>query len=198
MANINDFRNYTNSPARRHTFYCYCTQELVQDQAVFFLLVEAFHQSRLKRQAVFLNDWFILGNIPDDLQDRGYLGIVNIADASKNAVSRNATAAVDAIGKTFGDKMRNKGGGIKGFFGAMKQKIGDTRVDGALFDQPQAQVVGMLDETGKHGFGRDGGAGATYLPDGVYQPRGTFSHQVPLFRKHLKTAGFDPDSLGIY
>ena len=198
VANITDFRNYTNTPARRHTFYCYCTKELVQDQAVFFLLVEAFRQSRLKRQAVFLNDWFILGKIPDELQDRGYLGIVNIADTAKNSVSLSATAEVNRVGKSFGDKMRNNGGGVKGFFGAIKQKMGDTRVDGNLFDRPQDQVVSMLDETGKHGFGHDGGVGATYQPDGSYQPRGTFSHQVPIFRKHLKAVGFDPDNLGIY
>ena len=198
VADINDFRNYTNTPARRHTFYCYCTQELVQDQAVFFMLVEAYRQRRLKRQAVFLNDWFILGNIPDELQDRGYLGIVNIADTAKNTVSQNATAAVNAVGKTFADKVRNHGGGARGIFGAVKQKLGDTKVDGELFNRPQEQVVSMLDETGKHGFGHIGGAGATYQPDGVYQPRGTFSHQVPIFRKYLKTVDFDPDNLGIY
>lgn len=198
MADIKEFRAYTNTQARRHTFYCYCTKEFIQDQAVFFLLVETYRQSRLKRQALFLNDWFINGNIPDELQDGGYIGIVNISSSLKANVSGQANAAVAAVGRTFSDKMANHGGGVGGFFGALRQKMGDTKLAGDIFDAPLAQVVTMLDETGKHGFGGVGGAGATYNADATYQPFGGFAHQVPIFRSHLKTAGFDPDQLGIY
>lgn len=198
MAGITEFRSYTNTKARRHTFYCYCTKEFIQDQAIFFLLVEAYRESRLKRQALFLTDWFINGNIPDVLQDGGYVGIVNISSSLQATVSAGANNAVSAVGRTFSDKMANHGGGVGGFFGALRQKLGDTKVSAGIFDTPLAQVVAMLDDAGKHGFGGVNGYGATYDPDATYQPFGGFAHQVPIFRKHLKTAGFDPDQLGIY
>lgn len=198
MAAIAEFKAYTNTAARRRTFYCYCTKEFVQDQAVFFVLVDAYRTSRRKRQAVFLNDWFINGNIPQTLQEGGYLGIVNIAEAMKKTVSDAANAAVAAVGRSFADKMANQGGGVGGFFGALGKKITGTGVPANLFDAPQAQVVTMLDEGGKHGFGAKNGAGATYRPDGAYQPLGAFTAQAQIFKAHLKTAGFDPDDLGIY
>lgn len=193
MAGIDEFRAYTSTPARRHTFYCYCTKEFIQDQAIFFMLVEAFRISRRKRQALFLKDWFIDGNIPDALQEGGYLGIVNISSTLQQTVRTNTSNAVSAVGLTFRDKVRSHG-----FFGAIGKKLGDTSVSGTLFDTPQSQVVSMLDEAGKHGFGRDGGAGATYQPDSTYQPLGAFAGQVQILRKHLKTADFDPDELGLY
>lgn len=193
MAGIDEFRAYTNTPARRHTFYCYCTKEFVQDQAIFFILVEAYRASRRKRQAAFLKDWFIDGNIPDALQDGGYLGIVNISDTLQNTVRANTNNAISAVGLTFRDKVKTHG-----FFGAIGKKLGDTSISGNLFDAPQNQVVTMLDETGKHGFGGVGGAGAKYQPDSAYQPLGAFANQMPLLRKHLKTAGFDPDDIGLY
>ena len=198
MAGISEFRSYTSTPARRNTFYCYCTKELIQDQAIFFMLVDAYRVKRRKRQALFLNDWFIEGNIPEVLQDGGYLGIVNISSAMQTAVSERTTSAISSVGLTFADKRRKHGGGVKGFFGAVFQKAGNTGVAENLFDGPQAQVVAMLDENGKHGFGGIGGARATYQPDGKYQPLGYFANKVPIFRKHLKTNGFDRDELGIY
>ncbi len=42
MADKQKLQSFTNTPTRRHTFYCYCTQRFVQDQAIFFLLVDAF------------------------------------------------------------------------------------------------------------------------------------------------------------
>lgn len=198
MAGIKEFRSHTNTKARRHTFYCYCTKEFIQDQAIFFLLVEAYRESRLKRQALFLTDWFIKGNIPAVLQEGGYVGIVNISSSLQTTVSDRANNAVAAVGRTFSDKMEKHGGGVGGFFGALRQKIGDTKVSADIFDTPCAQVVSMLDDAGKHGFGGVDGTGATYAPDATYQPFGAFAHQVPIFRKHLKTAGFDPDQLGIY
>lgn len=198
MAGIKEFRSYTNTKARRHTFYCYCTKEFIQDQAIFFLLVEAYREGRLKRQALFLTDWFINGNIPDVLQEGGYVGIVNISSSLQATVSDSAKNAVSSVGRTFSDKMANHGGGVGGFFGALRQKMGDTKLSGDIFDAPQAQVVTMLDETGKHGFGGVDGNGATYKPDATYQPTGAFAHQVPILGKHLKTAGFNPDQLGIF
>ena len=141
MASITEFRAYTSTPARRNTFYSYCTTRFVQDQAIFFLLVDAFKAERAKRQATFINEWFINGNIPDLYTDNGYLGIVNISDTLKGTISTNTTTAISAVGRTFADKMSNKGGGVRGFFGAIKQKMGDTGVSDTLFDAAQAQVV---------------------------------------------------------
>lgn len=198
MASITEFRAYTNTPARRNTFYSYCTTRFVQDQAIFFLLVDAFKAEKSKRQAIFLNEWFIKGNIPAEYTDNGYLGIVNISSGMQGTISSGATAAVSAVGRTFADKMSNQGGGVRGFFGAVKQKLGDTTVSPTLFDAAQAQVVTMLDDGGRHGFGGVGGVGATYKPDGTYQPIGSFSQQVIRFRKDLKVGGFDADKLGIF
>jgi hypothetical protein len=197
MASITEFRSYTSTAARRNTFYCYCTTRYVQDQAIFFLLVEAFQADKCKRQALFIKDWFIDGNIPADYTDNGYLGIVNISSGLQGTISTNTTAAVSAVGRTFADKMSRNGGGVGGFFGALRQKMGDTTVSSALFNTAQAQVVTMLDDQ-RHGFGGVGGAGATYQPDGTYQPLGAFSKQVIRFRKDLKIGGFDPDKLGIF
>jgi hypothetical protein len=197
MASIAEFRAYTSTPARRNTFYNYCTTRYVQDQAVFFVLVDAFKAEKRKRQATFINEWFINGNIPDEYTRNGYLGIVNISSGLQGTISTNTTSAVSAVGLKFADKMNNHGGGVRGFFGAIRQKLGDTTVSENLFDTAQAQVVTMLSDVG-HGFGGEGGKGATYKPDGTYQPNGSFSQQVIRFRKDLKEAGFDPDKLGIY
>ncbi|HEY4253027.1 MAG TPA: hypothetical protein VGM87_17585 [Roseomonas sp.] len=196
MAGLDDYRRYTSTPARRRTFYCYCTKEFVQDQAAFFVLVEAYRVSRRKKQALFLNDWFINGNIPQTLQAGGYLSIVNIAASLQKSTSDATTAAVAAVGKTFADKMANQGGGVGGFFGALGKKISGTGVPADLFDAAQGQVVGMLND--RHGFGAQGGLGATYQMDGSYLPNGIYAGQVAAFKSALTTAGFDPDSLGIY
>ncbi|MBN9028478.1 MAG: hypothetical protein BGO05_06855 [Rhizobiales bacterium 63-7] len=191
MADKQKLQSFTNTPTRRHTFYCYCTQRFVQDQAIFFLLVDAFRESRLKRQAVFLNDWFIEGNIPQALQDNAYLGIVNISQKLKEFTSTGTSQAISNVGRTFADKRAKHGGGVSGFFGALKQKMGDTKLDGNLFDSAQSQAAGMLGDTSQ-------GFDTIYKPDGTYQPSGVFAAQVPLLRKELKAVNFDPDSLGIY
>jgi hypothetical protein len=197
MANVDDFVRYTNTTARRRTFYCYCTQEFVQDQGVFFVLVEAFRVGRKKRQAEFLNNWFINGNIPENLQEGGYLTLVNISADLKNTTSTGVTGAIAAIGKTFSDKQARAGGGVGGFFSALGTALfKDTKVPANLFDAAQRQVAGMLND--RHGFGGDGGGGATYRPDGTYQPRGTYAAQAQIFKLALTENGFDPDDLGIY
>ncbi|MEW9615570.1 hypothetical protein AB3G45_17275 [Shinella sp. S4-D37] len=198
MAGINEFRTYTNTPKRRNTFYNYCTTRFIQDQAIFFLLVEAFHESRSKRQAAFLNDWFIQGNIPQDLSETGYIGIVNISSDLQKTISANTNNAISAVGRTFSAKMTNHGGGVGGFFGALRQKMGETTVTADLFNTAQSQVVTMLDDGGRHGFGGVGGVGATYNSNGAYQPLGSFSALVVHFRKELKAGGFEPDKVGIY
>lgn len=198
MANMEDFRKYTSTPKRRNTFYCFCTTRYIQDQAIFFLLVETFRVDKSKRQALFINDWFINGNIPDEFTGNGYLSQVNIEAASKTSISKSTTSAVGAVGLNFADKMSKHGGGVSGFFGAVKQKLGNTAISEKLFDAAQGQVRSMLDDQGRHGFGDEGGARATYRPDGTYQPIGAFSNQVLGFRRALKVGGFDPDKLGIY
>ncbi len=192
MAGIDEFRDYTNTRRRRHTFYCYSTKEFVQDQAIFFVLVEAYRKTRSKRQALFLTDWFVEGNIPDDMQDGGYLTNVNISSELKNKISGETRTTVGNVGLTFADKREKHG-----FWGAVKLKtFGDTKAPEKLFDTAQIQVAKMLDD--RHGFGGVKGAGATYQPDSSYQPNAVFSGQAQILRKHLKTAGFDPDDLGIY
>jgi hypothetical protein len=197
MAELEVYVAYTNSKARRRTFYCYCTKEFIQDQSVFFVLVEAFKKDRKKRQAAFINDWFVNGNIPEDLQEGGYLTKVNISNALATETSQATANAIKAVGATFAEKMANKGGGASGFFGALQQKMsGSTKLSASLFNQAQLQVVGMLND--RHGFGGEKGAGATYQPDSDYQPNGFFTKQVIVFKKKLKENGFDPDDLGIY
>lgn len=191
MADKTKLQSFTNTPARRHTFYCYCTQRYVQDQAVFFLLVDAYRVSRLKRQAEFLNKWFIEGNIPKALEANGYLGIVNISQKLKEFTSEGANKAISDVGRTFADKRAKHGGGVSGFFGALKQKLGDTKLEGHLFDSAQTQAAGMLGD-------RSQGFDTVYQPDGTYQPAGIFAQQVQLLRKELKDVNFDPDSLGIF
>jgi hypothetical protein len=195
MAEIADFRSYTNTPKRRHTFYCYCTQEFVQDQAIFFVLVEAYRATRSKRQGLLLKEWFIDGNIPDELQDGGYLTQVNVAGSDRDAMGNRVNTEVNRIGLTFADKRAKHGGGVRGFFGAAFQKLGNTSLSGDIFDSAQRQVVKMLDETGKHGFCTPVAAGR-YNPDGTYQPKAFFVPMVVPLRKHLKEAGFNPDQLG--
>jgi len=198
MADLSIFQSYTNTPQRRNSFYCYSTKFFIQDAAIFFILVEAYRTYRSKRQAVFLNDWFIDGKIPDDLQEGGYLSQINISSDLRKEYSKGASDAVNAVGRTFADKAKNHGGGITGFFGALKQKTGDNRLSAGVFDEPQSRVVEMLDSNNAHGFGDDGGAGATFKPHLHYQPFGKFATQTLKFRGALKAVGFNPDTLGIY
>lgn len=188
-SNVEKFREFTNTPARRHTFYCYCTQKFAQDQAIFFLLVEAFRQSRAKRHAIFINDWFIKGNIPPALD--GFITQVNISSSLSKSVGGSVDTAVAAVGRTFSDKMAKHGGGFGGFLGALRQKAGDTGLDADLFKSAQNGMVEMLaDPYNKFD--------STYQPDGVYQPNPSFSKQLILFRKDLMSAGFDTKDLGLY
>ena len=186
--NVDKFRALTNTPARRHSFYCYCSQKFAQDQAIFFLLVEAFRQSRAKRHAIFINEWFIKGNIPATLD--GFITKVNISATLSKSVGGSVDSAVAAVGRTFSDKMAKHGGGVGGFFGALRQKAGDTGVDADLFKSAQSGMVEMLaDPYNKFD---------TYNPDNAYQPNPTFSSQLMLFRKELKSSGFDTKDLGLY
>jgi len=188
-SNVEKFRELTNTPARRHTFYCYCTQKFAQDQAIFFLLVEAFRQSHSKRHAIFINDWFIKGNIPAALD--GFVTQVNISSSLSKSVGKSVDSAVTAVGKTFSDKRANHGGGFGGFLGALRQKMGDTGLDADLFKNAQAGMVEMLaDPYNKFDD--------TYKPDGMYQPNPSFSKQLILFRKEIMSVGFDAKDLGLY
>lgn len=154
--------------------------------------------NRSKRQAVFLNDWFIEGKIPDELQEAGYLSQINISSELRNEYSKGTSDAINAIGRTFADKAKKHGGGIAGFFGALKQKTGDNKLSAGIFDEPQSRVVEMLDSNNAHGFGDYGGVGATFKPYLRYQPFGKFATQTQKFRGELKAVGFNPDLLGIY
>ena len=87
---------------------------------------------------------------------------------------------------------------MSGFFGALRQKMGDTTVNASLFNTAQSQVVTMLDDGGRHGFGGVGGVGATYNSNGAYQPLGSIAARVVRFRKELKAGGVEPDKVGIY
>lgn len=136
MEDIDIFREYNNTPLRRNHFYCFSTKGLTQDVAVIFLLIEAFRRERRKRQANFITDWFIDGNIPEDLQDRGFLAKLNIDIDLTRQYSAKASKAVGAIGLTFADKAKNHGGGISGILGALKQKKARSKeLSADLFDE---------------------------------------------------------------
>jgi hypothetical protein len=197
MANIQHFRAFTNNKERRRSFYCYCTTLRTQDQAVFFLLVEAYRAARRKRQAIFINNWFIKGEIPAILDAGGYLSKVNIQSAVEKQISSLTADSVAAIGQTFADKIKVNGGGISGFFGAIAQKTADNKPPQELFEAAEREVVGMLNGN-DNDFGNAQGTGGKFVPDHFYQPYGGFAAQVLIFKGHLKTAGFDPDDLGIY
>lgn len=197
MAKIEHFRQFTDNKERRRSFYCYCTNLQSQDQAIFFLLVEAYRAARRKRQAIFINDWFIKGQIPQDLQAGGYLSKVNIQQQVQQSISGATTTAVNKIGRTFSDKVAVNGGGIAGFFGALAQKGADTRPPQELFEAAEREVVGMLNGN-DNDFGNAEGKGGKFIPDHFYQPYGAFAKQAQSFKGQLKIAGFDPDDLGIY
>lgn len=154
-----------------------------------FILVEAFRQSPAKRHAIFINEWFIKGNVPSELD--GLVTQVNISSKLSQGVSESVNSAVSAVGRTFSDKMANHGGGFGGFIGALRQKAGDTGLDADLFKSAQADMVKMLADP-------NNGFGSTYQKDGIYLPNPTFSKQLILFRKALASAGFDPKELGLY
>ena len=199
MATVEEFREYTNTPKRRHNFYCYCTKRAIQENAIFFLLVEAYRQKRQKRQAQFINDWFIDGNIPKEFTDSGYLAPMNISAQMKAQVSRDVINTLTAVGKTFKDKISRHGGGFTGFLGAVGQKLAtDTSVSGDLFDGPQAQAATMMTGNNDHGFGKANTSGLLFDPDATYQPSPFFNEEVLAFKRHLTLNGFSPTDLGIY
>ncbi len=194
MADIQDFREYTSTPLRRNSFYCFSTKRFTQDVAIVFLLVEGYRKDRRKRQANFITDWFINGNIPEDLQERGFLSKMNIASELTREYSAKANSAIDAVGLTFKDKAKNHGGGLGGIFGALRQKTGNNKLSIDLFDEVQLRTVEMLNENGFH----DGEGNLIFRPDHTYMPFGGFAGKLPKFRMALKEAGFDANALGIY
>ncbi len=183
------YREFTNTPNRRHNFYCYCSHLYCQEMAIFFMLVEDFRRDRRKRQAVFLTEWFVKGNIPKDLKDEGFLTEINISSKQVKEYGARAEGAVNAVGRTFIDKAKNHGGGVKGLLGALKQKkSGNTQISGEIFDDMQIYVIGMLNEN----------RAADFKLDHDYMPNGKYAGKIAKLRMALKDAGFDPNGLGIY
>ncbi len=181
---------YTNTRARRHTFFCYCTQKHYSDIAVYWLLVQQFKTDRKTTQAQFIKDWFLDGNIPEILQGGGFLSRANI----DGTVSAPVSGAVEKFARatTF------TSGGL---FGALQMKIsGATRPPADLFDATLVNLHQGLEDLPiqpKNG----------YNPDGTYQVRGgtvnsqvqfPIEQQIQILSRNLTLAGFDPDRAGIY
>ena len=180
------YRDYTKTQDIRHNFYCYCSNLYFQELAIVFMLIEDFRKSRRKRQAAFITEWFIDGKVPADLQS--FLSEVNLSSKKSKQYRSGAEGAINAVGRTFADKAKNHGGGLKGIFGALKQKSSSTQISGDIFDEMQLDIIAMLNENG----------GEQFVPDSSYMPNGKFANQIHKFRQALKEASFDPNALGIY
>jgi hypothetical protein len=186
VISVQDIRGFIDTPARRHSFYCYSTANFAQESAIFIILVNQFRHDRKKRQAVLINDWFILGQIPAALARGGFISQVNIDDDQAQRTRNAVTGSVAAIGRTFADKVQRHG-----FFGAIGAKLGDTRLPQGLFDVPWAQVMQLLCDSQRY-------EPNLFNANSVYQPRGEFAQQMQVLRRHLTEAGFSPDNLGLY
>jgi hypothetical protein len=184
------FGDWTSTKQRRHNFYCTSTISYTQETAIFALCVIGFKQSHKKRQAALLRTWFVDAQIPSALAKGGYISPLNISSDLAATSKTSINAAVDAVGKTFLNKVKNHGGGLRGLAGAINQKYGDaTGVDPRLFDE---LLTGTLPEM----FAVP--AFANSNPDHVQQPNGNFADQIQTLKRHLREADFNPDDLGIY
>jgi len=104
---------YTKTPAKRHNLFCFSTQTFAQDAVVYWLLVQQFQTDRKKSQALFIKDWFIDGNIPQNLQDGGFLSKCNAEDAVLKNIGEAVPKSIAATAFTRG-----------GLMGALQTKIG--------------------------------------------------------------------------
>jgi hypothetical protein len=190
MASLEEARQWCSNKTRYHNLYCFGWQQSSYDQVIPFILIEAYRVNRRKRQAVFINEWFVKGNIPD--QFKVYFDKVNVAGAKLDIEYNKISGVISDIGRTFGDKIDKQGGGLAGFFGAIELSIfGDTKPPEKLFDNIQSELARMFD-TGSTG------AFYSFKPDKKYQSPGQFSNLIIEFKKILTENGFDPDQIGIY
>ena len=193
---------YVDTPQRRHNLYCYCTHRWAQDSAVFFILVENWRKKRQKRQAQFINDWFIQGNIPDELTKGGYMMQVNLSPKLWDETNANVTNGIAAVGKTFADKRARHGGGFTGFLGAVGQKLfTDTSLaDEKVFNEAQNVAAVVMQGNNDSGFfgTRNPATHFLYNPDATWQHNPIFDKQLPVLKRYLTMNGFSPVELGIY
>lgn len=172
----------------RRNFYAWSTLEYATESAIFLLMVHQFRQDRKKRQAQLIYDWFIKGEIPEALQDYGYLSRINISSRESQEASTRFNDAMSKVGKTISEKISKHG-----FVAGVALAIGgDTKLAADLFDPAARLVWSMLVSDSKYG------SRSKHQPSAEYQPRASFATQVALLKKAMKEAGFDPDGLGIY
>jgi hypothetical protein len=181
-----DLENWTDTKAHRRAFYCWSTTVFLQDQAMYWSLVRVFRHDPKKRYASFINDWFIEGNIPEDMQAKGYMSKFNTSAERSGNISANVQVANRT--KTFAGKMQAAGGGVGGFFKALKVKLTtDTKLPTNIFDSTIRDLTEMFGDA-RHNFQRNQ----------QYQPNGAFADQVQGLKKYLTEAGFDADDIGVY
>jgi hypothetical protein len=189
---------HTNTPARRHNFFCYCTINSRSPFAVYWLLVQQFRTDPKKTRAQLINDWFIDGNIPTYLKEGGFLDTLNIG----GEVGRKAVAPVKTYiaTTTFADG---------GFFGALHSKISGTRAPANLFDDTLAAIgdaaydfewllkkkTPVFNADRKYQLNGGNGAVVGQNREASLRP---VQQLVIYLASHLRVAGFDPKKAGIY
>jgi hypothetical protein len=175
----------TNTPARRHAFFCYMSQKWNEDLGLFWLLVQQFQTDRKKKQALLLKDWFLDGNIPAECDDDDLrLSRLNIAASVRNPASTAAGRFRSVL--TFTQKIDAAGG----LMGAIVMKItGESTPPADLFDKA---LNGIWQPLQNPAIDLE-----NFNPDGSYKFRGD-ANKMQILSALLTAAGFDPDSAGIY
>ena len=189
-------REITTTKQRRNSFFNYATQAGTCNEAVFFLLVEAYRKKPRKSQAEFLNDAFVQGKDMGQTINTFSEGGINIGprDMDKAALSRTINTGIESVGRSFHDKVEKNG-----LITAVTSKIlrDPTGLDANIFDVAQDWAASNV----WFSHCPDATPGT---PQGIFNASSTYQtnarYKVYLFKFQLKltSLGFNWIDLGIY
>lgn len=168
---------------RRTNLFNYATRTYSANEAGFFLLVEEFRKTGSKRQAVFLRDTYIKGDVVEGLEK--VTGQINLdrRDATSELIKK-VSDHVEGVGLSMKDKIRDNG-----LLKAIELKMGNTSIDKTLFDAAQDEAAMNIYRSFQN---------YNFRLDEKYQPHPDCHAQVKKFRQGLILLKFDMFALGIW
>lgn len=178
--------DWISTPAKSKNFYQFTLTASTQENSAFLILLKSFKLQRRKRQALFLADLFVDGNVPQVLE--GYMMEVNLPADVQKTTSTKVHADIASLGMSFADKVANRG-----LLGAIGQKFSeDTRVPAERFDEAEREITSLVYKN--HGTAT---AGNKYRPETNYAEivkrvdrYATIKGKEASFRQLLTAAGF--------
>ena len=178
--------DWISTPAKSKNFYQFTLTASTQENSAFLILLKSFKLQCRKRQALFLVDLFVDGNVPQALE--GYMMEVNLPAEAQKTTSTKVRADIASLGMSFADKVANRG-----LLGAISLKFKeDTRISAERFDDAEREIASLVYKN--HGTAT---AGNKYRPETDYAAivkridrYATIKGKEASFRQLLMDAGF--------